>query len=118
MSDILKGLSVYLEPFVPMVQYKNTFNVKRSQLRPHDPAWCDDDNVMDFGPTVEVGYPEADMSVFHIGAVITLYEELGPNNDFLLWVERNTSSGKPHGNLWVDPADPASFDKIREFLCD
>jgi len=112
MSIILKAVAEYLQPHLPIVQYTD----KLMEHRDGDyfsGRWVPDREV-NHGPAVEVLYPDGylmECVTFNVGAVIQHDVENGN-----VWVERNSTSGREHGHLYVDPADPDSFEKILEFL--
>ena len=103
-EDILLGLQEHLRPIVPMIQYRKDFHLDECVL-------IDDTHgTIGFGPMLEVAYPLHDLSAFHIGATITI------SKDGDIWVSRNTHSGMPNEELFVDPADPGSFNRVAFFL--
>lgn len=98
-EDILLGLCEHLRPNVPMIQYRDQFQLTTYSGR-----------EIGFGPMLEVAYDVHDLSSFHIGATIVISK----NGE--IWVERNTHSGRSHNNLFVDPADPSSFNRVAAFV--
>lgn len=116
MSDILKALCEHLRPIVPMVEYYECYEVPRSQLRPDDPNWCDDDQPYNQGPSVEVLYPQPVPGQSHPDFAVGALLQMDVDGLGFVIVERNSYSGLSYGVLQVDPADPRSFDMVGEFL--
>lgn len=123
MSIILKALYEHLLPLMPVVQYSDEFLQRggaalgsgsdNGEYAPY-PNNLHKNDIKECGPVVEVGWDDGRLnSSVNVGATIIM--EAG-NGIPTIWVERNSYSGKSHGNLYVEAGDPDSFDKIVEFL--